>query len=292
MKKIKSVVFMLLTLASLTCVAFDDSAKITTSGNEIEMVSDVVSPIVTIADASDNTLANAGWILVLALSLVPISQSRFMRFGFNAYFDPLQETPFTIAQKAVWDYLMQEGDVNTINALKKKELLIVGYAESLKFQVPISSANRLELLNATAVYRQGRLPQEFNQGFLPKGFNIAVSKIRAAFGSDAALLPEAIVNYTTIAAGWPAALQHGQFIISQNGAVKEQFSGRMAGSAAASFGAAVDSDGYELQSPMILEEGKPIKIELYCPQAVAFPATPAILAVAVELIGACIRPRS
>lgn len=232
-------------------------------------------------------------IVLVALVAVPalVPANKNLKFGFQ-YFNEADAMPFTTSQKALWDYLMQYGDANTIEMLKRKELAIVGYAQSLKFQVPISSGNRIELLNATTVYRQGRIPQEYNQGFLPKGFNIAVETFRIAYGTDAALLPEAIVNYTTVASGWPAALQHGEFIISQNGAVKEQFTGRVGGSAAASFGNAIVSDGYTPPSPVILEEGKPLKIELYTPQSVTFPATPAILAVAVELIGACIRPRN
>jgi hypothetical protein len=289
MKKVK-VIFSLVAffITSLVCVAAETPVidNPTVAVELADMNYEVSTAEVDMPVKAEHAI----WILAAALLFIPSGKKQV--FGFNAYFNEADVMPFTVAQKALWDYLMESGDVNTINALKKRELAIVSYAESLKFQVPISSGNRVELLNATAVYRQGRIPQEYNQGFLPKGFNIAVNKIRAAYGTDAALLPEAIVNYTTIAAGWPAALQHGQFIISQNGAVKEQFTGRVAGSAAAAFGSAIDTDGYELQSPMILEEGKPIKIELYCPQAVTFPATPAILAVAVEFLGACIRPRS
>lgn len=307
MKNIKSL-FFLTAFAAITMMSFGKSNPVAADNvkSPITHVVHVDAAInnVAVADvvamdsvnANENTsLANAGWIIVLALSLVPLSQGRFTRsaFGFNAYFGEMDVMPFTVAQKALWDYLMSnDGDVNTQNALRNKDLLIVSYAESLKFQVPISSANKIELLNPTAAYRQGRIPQEYNQGYLPKGFNIAVSKVRLAYGTDAALLPEAITNYTTVPASWPAGLQHGQVIISQNNTPKEQFSGRAAGSAAASFGSGIDSDGYEFQSPMILEEGKPIKIELYCPTAVPFPATPAILAVAVEFIGACVRPRS
>lgn len=233
-------------------------------------------------------------VTTLAFTLAPVAVPLKKSLGLQAYTDEISPIPMTMAQKVLWDYLVnsKDADVNTRNALLNRELQIATYSEALKFQIQVSQSGKIELLNATAIYRQGRIPLEYNQGFLPKGFNIAVEKIRLAFGSDAALLPEAITNYTTVAAGWPAALQHGQLIISQNNAVKEQFTGRAAGSASASFGPGIDADGLELKTPMILEEGKPIKIELFCPQSVTFPATPAILAVEVAFLGACVRPRS
>ena len=213
--------------------------------------------------------------------------------GFNAYFGDLEPMGMTVSQKALWDYLTREGsDINTKEALYSKNLQIATYSEALKFRVAVSSGGKIELLNATAAYLQGTIPLEFNLGFLPKGFSIAVSHLRLAFGSDAALLPGAIANYTTVAAGWPAALQNGQIIVSQNNAVKEQFTCRAAGTAAASTQQSIAGDGFEFQSPMILEEGKPIKIELFTPTGITFAATPVVQAVEVAFYGACVRPRS
>lgn len=247
---------------------------------------------VSFAAVGKTSTANLFVVATLAIAFAPVASPLKKSLGLQAYVDELSPFPLTMSQRALWDYLMSEGDENTKVMLRRKELQIATYAEALKFQIPVSQGGKIELLNATATYRQGRLALEYNQGFLPKGFNIAVEKIRVAYGTDAALLPEAIANYTTVPAGWPAALQHGQLIISQNNAVKEQFTVRAAGSAAASFGAGIDADGLELKTPMILEEGKPLKIELFCPQGVTFPATPAILAVEVAFLGACVRPRS
>jgi hypothetical protein len=214
-------------------------------------------------------------------------------YGFRGYFYADAEMPFTAAQKVLYDYLTgPNADVNTKTALLNRELSINSYCESLKFQIPISSGGKIELLNATTAYRQGRIPIEFNQGFLPKGFNVAISHVRAAFGSDAALLPEAIVNYVTVASAFPAALQHSQIRFLQNNVLKEQFTGRASGTAVASTESAIEKDGFEFQTPFILEEGKPVTIELFCPTGVTFPATPAILSVAIELYGAVVRPRS
>jgi hypothetical protein len=230
---------------------------------------------------------------ILSVALFAVVKAPKATLGFRGYFNAEGEMPFTSSQKALWDFLTgPDADINTKTALLNRQLSINSYSESLKIQIPISTGSKIELVNATTVYRQGRIPIEFNQGFLPKGFNLAISHVRLAFGSDAALLPEAIVNYTTVAAGWPAALQHGQLRFLQNGVLKEQFTGRAAGSAAASTESGIERDGFELQTPMILEEGKPVTIELFCPQAVTFPATPAILSVAVELFGAVVRPRS
>lgn len=250
----------------------------------------VCTAVVFFATASPEIVAVGS---VLAVALFAVVKAPGKALGFRGYFNAEGEMPLTAAQKVLWDFLTgPDTDINTKTALLNRQLSINSYAESLKIQIPISQGGKIELINATTVYRQGRIPIEFNQGFLPKGFNIAVSHVRLAFGSDAALLPEAIVTYGTVASALPAALQHGQLRFLQNGVLKEQFTGRVAGTAVASTESSIEKDGFEFQTPFILEEGKPITIELFCPQAVTFPATPAILAVAVELYGACVRPRS
>lgn len=235
-------------------------------------------------------------VLVLSVALPMVAASKtttFLGLKSKDYFDDSQNTPLTRAEKALWDYLKSKNaNSNTLKDLAAGNLRIVTYAESLKFQIAISTGGRIELLNYASVARQGRIAEEWNLGALPEGFNLAISHIRVAYGTDAALLPEAIANYTTVPAAWPAALQHGQLIISQSGAIKERVSGRFLGSAVASTNNGVEGDGFEFHSPLILEEVKPTKIELFCPVGVTFPATPAILAVSVELFGAAIRQRS
>ena len=210
----------------------------------------------------------------------------------SSYFSPLDTDILETSQKFLYDWLVTSGKRSTVEALQKGELRISTFSDNIKARIAISSGNRIELLNATTTYLQGRIPQIFDRGALPDGTNIAISHIRLAYGSDAALLPEAIVNYTTVPSGWPAALQHADLMFSQNDFLKEKVAARACGSAAASFLPGVEGDGLQLKTPFILEESKSTKIELYCPQSVVFPATPAVLSVIVEFSGAIIKSRA
>lgn len=214
-------------------------------------------------------------------------------FVSKSYFtDSPMDRPLTRAEKALWDYLSgNDSKKETVRLLQKQELKIETYAESLLFTIPISTSGRRDLLNSASQYFEGRIPQEWHQAALPVGFNIAVSHIRLGYATDASVtVPEGDVDYVTQPNSWPAALRNSLIIISQNGAVVQQFRSKFAGTQAASTNRSVEGDGIEFQRPFILEEQKGTKIEIYCPQGVAFPATPAGLFLELAVFGAAVRP--
>jgi hypothetical protein len=224
-------------------------------------------------------------------------QKQVTTLGFvsKSYFtDNPMDRPLTRAEKALWDYLSgNDSKKETVRLLQNGELKIETYAESLMFTIPISTGGRRDLLNASSNYFEGRIPQEWHQGSLPVGFNIAVSHVRLGYATDAvATVPEDDVDYVTQPNSWPAALRNSLIIISQNGAVVQQFRSKFAGTQAASTNRSVEGDGLEFQRPFILEEQKGTKIEIYSPQGVTFPSTPAGLFLEIALYGAAVRPIS
>lgn len=215
-------------------------------------------------------------------------------FGLQKYyFSEMDSNPLSRAEKELWSFLMQNAKEQTKADLKKGALKIEKYARSLRVTIPVSSTGRRQLINAQTVYTQGAIPQEWHQGKLPEGCNIAVSHIGLGFASDAAItVPYGDVDYGTVVNSWPAGLRNSELIFSQNGMRKGgALDCAFMGSKAASFGSAVESDGLELDRPMILEEGKPILIEQDS-GAATYAATPAYQFLEINLLGVWVRPKS
>ena len=236
-------------------------------------------------------------VVALAALLIPAVHSQRLTGSLGllskSYFtDSPQDRPLTRADKELWDYLMSEKAASTTrDLLKQGNLKIETYAESLGFVMPVSSGGRRDLLNATVGYFEGRIPEEWNQGALPKGFNLAISHIGIGYATDATVTqPEQDVDFVTQPNSWPSALRNSRIIISQNGAIVQQFRSKFAGSMAASTNNTVEGDGIEFQKPFILEENKATRIEIFCPQNVTFPATPAGLFIEMKLFGSVVRP--
>jgi hypothetical protein len=237
-------------------------------------------------------------ILFASLAIPAIHSQRMSKTHLGllskSYFtDSPADRPLTTAQKKLWDYLTgRKAKLQTQQTLSDGDLKMETYAESLMFTMPISVGGRRDLLNQTNGYFEGRIPEEWNLGALPQGFNIAVSHIGVGYATDAAItVPEGDTDFVTQPNSWPAALRNSRIIISQNSTIVQQFRTKFAGSMAASTNNCVEGDGLEFQEPFILEEQKPIRIEIFCPQAVNFPATPAGLFIEIKMFGACVRPQ-
>jgi hypothetical protein len=216
-------------------------------------------------------------------------------FGLQkTYFSEMETNPLSRAEKELWGHLMSNASEQTKADLNKGKLKIEKYARSLKFTIPISTGGRRELLNAATIYSQGAIPQEWHQGQLPGGCTLAISHVGVAFASDAAnATPQADIDYGTVVNSWPSALRNAELIFSQEGSkLGGALDCEFMGSKAAGFQSSVESDGLELDKPMILVEKKPTMIELYCPLNVTFAATPAYQYVAVMLLGVWVRPRN
>lgn len=243
---------------------------------------------------NDNVEAAEKYNFLCAASLLlgaNVARSSNLSFGFVPYFSEMDANPLSRAEKALWDYLTKRADAQIVQDLREGKLVIEKYARNLRFIIPISSGGRRELLNASSVYAQGRIPQEWHQGQLPKGTTIAIDSIRLGFATDAAITtPQGDIDYGSITDSWPAALRNAELIISQRGAVK---GGAMdcnyMGSKAAGFQSAVRTDGLLLEKPMILESDAPTKIELFSPDGVTFAATPANQFLEISILGAWFR---
>jgi hypothetical protein len=209
------------------------------------------------------------------------------------YFSEMDANPLTRAEKELWNHLILKGRTQTITDLQAGKLKIGKYARAFRFQIPISSGGRNQLLNATSLYTEGAIPQEWNQAQLPAGVNIAISHIRLGFATDAAITtPQGDVDYVSNTDSWPAALRNSTILFSQDGnSLGGALDAVFMGTKAAGFMSAVESDGLELDRPMILEEVKPTLIEIFSPKGVTFAATPAYQYLEIAVLGVWISPR-
>jgi hypothetical protein len=242
-----------------------------------------------------NTAAIYEMVVVALMAAPAIAVNQKSSYGYKAYFtDSADDRPLTRSDKELWDYIMSDkARIQTKQLLLDKKLKIETYSEHLMFTIPVSLAGRKQILNAATAYFEGRIPMEFNKGELPEGFLLAISHVRLGWATDATVtVPEGDVDYVTQPNSWPAALRNAKIMISQNSNLIQQFRAEFAGTQAASTQQAVEGDGIEFQKPFILEDSKPTVIEIYPPDAVVFPATPAGLFLDIALFGSCIRPMS
>ena len=247
------------------------------------------------AYATDNTDAAHKYELVSACSLMlgvnvaSGKQTLILGVAERSYF-AVNQDPYERAELALIQFLEKnEASAETYRALEAKNMVIDSLTASLRFIIPISFTGTFDLVTQATQFRQGRIPEEWNQGSFLKGYNIAISHIQVGYASDAAVVvPEGDVDFTNVTDSWPAALRNAQLRFSQQGALKGKYDTVFMGTKAASTLPNVES-GFMLKSPLILEEGKSTKIELITPQGVAFPATPANLFVEILLSGAVTR---
>jgi len=241
----------------------------------------------------DSASAKPFELVVVALTAVAfLAPAKNVLLGLErtSYFDKTSD-PYTRAELELVKFL-QKAKPSTMQDLAAGNLILDSYSSSIMARIPISTVGTIELLNAASVFAEGRIPEEFNQGILPQGFNISVSHVLVGYATDAAVVvAEGDVDYTNLSDSWPAALRNGSLRFFQSGALVKRFQGKLAGTKAAGV-AGNGKLGLEFQCPFILEEIKQNRIDLITPAAVAFPATPAGLFIELILVGACTRQRS
>lgn len=179
------------------------------------------------------------------------------------------------AEKFLYDYVTMGGaSIQTVEEFRTGKLKFEQFSDSIKAIITGLSGNQ-EIFNAgTAIQRQGRIPEIFNQGSLPKGTNIAIDAIGLAYATDAtATVPEADVDYTRVVTAWPAAMANGELLVLQSENIKTRFAAKFAGSQANSFQSGVESDGIALSPCLLLEEEKQIKLEFRFAAAQAISGT-------------------
>jgi hypothetical protein len=176
----------------------------------------------------------------------------------------------------LWNFLTKSKDARkqTIEDLMAGNLRIRSFAESFKFSIVGQSGNREIFTSANGPWRQGRIPELFNDAKLPNGTNVAISHMAASYVTDAAVtVPEGMATFSRVVTAWPAALANSELVIKQGAGIKEQLQLKNAASQANGFLSGVETDGYEFEVPFVLEEEKAIKFELRYAEALAVPGT-------------------
>jgi len=261
------------------------------------MVGSLYMGAVAAYNGQDQTAAKC-WVVTIVSLAVPSYASNVTlqntSFGFlNKTYFVKTDDPYTRAELALLNFLIDNGKKQTVEDLMNGDLKLETYERAFRFLVPAAASGRRELLNQGSVYLKGAIPDEWNQGALPDGYNIAVTHVRTGFVADAVVTtPQAGIAYGSQPNAWPAALRNGQLLFSQAGALKSFFDVIGTGTMAAGFGSIGENDGLELQAPFILEENKATKFELYgaTGQSFASPAGGNLLE--LILFGAMVRARA
>ncbi len=233
-------------------------------------------------------------VVMAAMTFIPSSGKKHTSLGFmnKSYFNA-QDEPYSRAEIALVNYLVRSGKAQSQADFSSGKLKLETYARAFRFVIPNAFSGRRELLNAASVFIQGAIPEEFNLGQLPDGYNIAVTHVRTGFVADAVVTTgQAAIALASQPNGYPAALRNGQLIFSQAGAIKTFVDVVLTGTMAAGFGSIGENDGLELQAPFILEENKATKFELYGSSGLAFASPAGANILEVILYGAMVRLRA
>lgn len=214
-----------------------------------------------------------------AVAIPAVAGAKFQRMQelcfLNKSFFRMNEDPWTRAEVALMNHLAANGKGQTKADAAQGKLKVRTYTRSFIFEIADAFTGSVDLLTANSEFLEGSIPEEWHNGKLPDGFNIAVTHIGIGFVADGVVAsPRAAIALATLPNAWPAALRNGRIKFHQGGVVKEQIEPKFCGPQAASFGRAVEDDGLELQAPMILEEAKATRIELVTAAGQAF-ASPA-----------------
>lgn len=206
----------------------------------------------------------------------------------KVYFNE-NDQPMTRAELSTYEYLQREGKVQTISDLKMGKLRIAPFASALRFVVP-NGTGRMALLTPSSVAVKGAIPEEFNRSQLPDGTVIAIEKILIGFVAHetGGKKAQELVTYGNNPNSWPAALRNGEMIWSQNNDVKLSICLAACG-AKVSYGN-VEEDSFELQSPLVIGEGKQTKIELETADGQSFTGE-GTNALEIQLFGSILKQR-
>lgn len=212
---------------------------------------------------------------------------------FNKPYLRVEDDPYTRSELALIQFLGTNAKAQSQLDAGSGRTKFETYARAFRFVIPAAFNGRRELLNAASAFIQGAIPEEWNLGQLPLGYNVAVSHIRTGFVADAVVTTgQAGIAYTSQPNTWPSALRNGQLIFSQAGAIKAFVDVVHTGTMAAGFGSIGENDGLELQSPFILEENKATKFELYGSSGQAFASPAGGNLLELIMFGAMARPRA
>jgi hypothetical protein len=214
--------------------------------------------------------------IIATIATTKFQRSQELCFLNKSYFDK-QEDPYTRAELALRQYLLgsPKSKDETKKAIQEGAIKMFPYWAALRFEIADAKSGNFDLLNAATDFSDGVIPEEWKNGRLPDGFNIAISHIGMGFVADGAVTTARdAIALASLPNSWPSVLRNGRLRIHQSNAIKLEVHNLFLGTMAASTGRLGEDDSAELDAPFILEEVKQTRIELLSAGAAAF-ASPA-----------------
>lgn len=250
-----------------------------------------------VADANGHK-EKAQMCYAVAFTTLAIPAVQTMRFGLtlgyiNKTFFQSNDQPYSRAELALMQHLARHGKGQTQADAAAGKLKLRSYMRTFRFEIADAFSGNKELLNAATLYVDGVIPEEWNNGKLPAGWNIAISHIGVGFVADGAVTtPVAAIALASVVNSWPAILRNGKLRFSQANNVKEEVDAAFCGTLATSTGKFGEDDALELQAPFILEEEKSTKFELLGAGAQAFASPAGGNFLEIRLFGSVSLPRA
>jgi hypothetical protein len=251
---------------------------------------------VALVSEFENEAARYEVVLVCAFLIPAVHSLRVtgsMGFMRQKVYVPELNLYMSHSEKHLYDFITQGGaNAQTVDEFRQGKLKFEPFADSIKAIITGLSGNQ-EIFNpGSAIQRQGRIPELFNQAEFAVGTNVAIEFVGLAYATDATVtVPEGDVDYTRVVTAWPAAMANGELIFLQNDAIKCRFMAKAAGSQANAFLSGVQSDGIELSPCLLLEEKKQIKLEFRFASGQAISGTNNHF-IDVTMMGSILRRRS
>jgi hypothetical protein len=257
----------------------------------------IVAGVANASNGNDNAAKRCYVAAFASVAIPAVAGAKFQRMQelcfVNKSFFQATDNPWTRGEIALMQFMAQNAKGQTQADAQGGRLKMETYARAFRFEIPDANSGNRELLNAATLYTDGVIPEEWDRGQLPDGWNIAVTHIGLGFVADGTVTaPLNAIALASLPNSWPAVLRNGKLKFSQAGAVKQQIDCLYTGTMAASFGRIGEDDAAELDTPFILEERKATKFELLGAGTAAFASPAGGNFLELRLRGVFVRPRA
>lgn len=172
--------------------------------------------------------------------------------------------PFTRAQKFLFDFLRNKGNLVTLDAYLKETIFFDPVNYYIRAVLPPAQQGRYQILGSSNSKVVG-VTNFYSQALLPQYYNFCFDRLQVNYGTTntANAVVQAITGWTNVRSSMPAALANGEVIIQLNkNIIVETGISDFASEAAVTGGGSLDFAGGAMQVPRILQENLQIECDV------------------------------
>lgn len=172
--------------------------------------------------------------------------------------------PFTRAQKFLFDFLRNKGNLVTLDAYLKETIFFDPVNYYIRAVLPPAQQGRYQILGSSTSKVVG-VSNFYSQALLPQYYNFCFDRLQVNYGTTntANAAVQAITGWTNVRGSMPAALANGEVIIQLNkNIIVETGICDFTSEAAVTGGGSLDFVGGALQVPRVLQENLQIECDV------------------------------